>query len=216
MQTEPLKYNASTDTFEIGNQRLLRVTKILTEVLGDPYCGIPGETLDKASKRGTAVHQIVQYMNQGKIINWGSVDKEDRDILEPYAMAYQEFRRDYKNTVTGTEIRLHSPEWGFTGQIDIEAVNPKSELEIIDIKTLKTPDKRVIAQLGGYKHLWERNNRPRKVKRAFALYLWPHKSPGYKLVEVEDLAFAERWFLAMVTVAQGKRKVGMKLDLPVE
>ncbi len=208
--TPPLVYHADTDTFEVEGKRLLRVTNVLTEVLGSPYDTVNEGVLEKAKQRGTAVHLAIQHLNNGFDLDWAAVPQEDRDELEPYVLAYQQFRRDYKNKVTGTELRLHSPEWGFTGQIDIEALTPKDEVELIDIKTLKVPDPRVIAQLGAYKHLWQRNNRPKKVKRLFALYLWPHRTPSYKFFPVEDPEFAERWFLAMMTVAQGKRKVGMK------
>lgn len=205
----PLQYDVDTDTFRREGVPYKRVTNVLREALGDKYLFVDADELETAQQRGTAVHHCCEILNLGQALDWSAVDDDSRSEIEPYVAAYQQWRSDVSIEIVAAEQRLDSPEWQFTGQIDIVGMI-RGKRVIIDIKTLKVVDRRVALQLGGYKHLFERNHRPSKVQQLFALYLWPHKSPPYKMVGVENPMQAERDFLTLINCVRVKERYGLK------
>lgn len=170
------------------------MTEILKALgLCDDYAFVP----DHARDRGTALHQAIQWFEDGTL----DTNSLHPEIIQPFT-AYQRFVEDTGHMVESSEVELVHP-WGFCGHLDrVGLVN--GDRAICDWKSGTTVDlKGATLQLAGYGLLYAHQfqteypeTRLPDVKR-YVVNLRPDGT--YKLIDVTD-DHATQVFTAAVMV----------------
>lgn len=122
-----LTFDPVAQVYTYAGALVPRVTRVL-EPLND-WSKIPAEVLERARKRGIAVHLACQFDDEGRLR-----DESVSPVLRPYLEAWRAFRRDTGYSPLLTESRSYSVSHGFAGCID-SAGYFKKKLAIIDRKT---------------------------------------------------------------------------------
>jgi hypothetical protein len=102
------RYTLRPDMIELPS-----VTQVLKETRMVDYSMIPQDVLEAASKRGTAVHQALHYLDDGDL---------DDATLDPaihgYVMAYMAFKRDAGFEPMLVEWRSWNRAYRYAGTLD--------------------------------------------------------------------------------------------------
>lgn len=176
---------------------MLRVTEILTDVLGNKFDAVNPIVLDRASRFGQAVHKTLTLHDQD---NLGEYDA----ALEPYLSAWVDFRKMYNPEFSLIEERLTDSVLGFTGQPDRIAVM-QGKTWVIDLKTgQKSPEQAL--QTAAYAYLYEVNNKKLYSMRRMCVFL---NGKGFTVVEYSDPS-DRAIFLNMLSIAKWKRNHNLR------
>jgi hypothetical protein len=155
--TADLEFEASTHTYRVAGQVIPGVTTILKDAGLIDYSMIPQEVLLVASQRGTAVHQALQYLDDG------TLDESSVDLsIAGYIEAYKRFC-DESGFVPGhIEHRVFHPAYRYAGTLDRTGVFRGSSAPVLlDFKTgIVLPGHRL--QLAAYTHCMPA---PRRFRR---------------------------------------------------
>lgn len=106
--------------------------------------GIPSFVLDAALKRGSAVHQLVHYLNEDDL-DWSSVD----DAYRGYLDAWVAFRQQRELRVDLCEYRVASRTHRVSGTLDLLGLL-EGDGALIDYKTGDPDDVAADFQTAGY------------------------------------------------------------------
>lgn len=106
--------------------------------------GIPSFILEAALKRGTAVHELVHYLNENDL-DWASVD----DAYRPYLDAWVAFREQRELRIDLCEYRIASKKHRVAGTLDCLGCLD-GDGALIDYKTGNPEDVAADLQTAGY------------------------------------------------------------------
>jgi PD-(D/E)XK nuclease superfamily len=189
------EFDPESHIYRLNGVEIVSVTQALTEA------GLIDLTYYREwhSDRGRAVHAACHYDDEGDL---------DQDSVAPelrgYLRAYRRFKEESGFVPTVMERPLYCPTWRFGGTVDRLGHLPQYPHVLMDLKT-GVPIPSTDLQLAAYAWLV---SEPRKWRR-LSVYL--HRDGTYNTA-VPKAAFQEDWnaFLGALTVANWKRKVGMK------
>lgn len=175
--------------------RLVSVTQAIKEA------GLMGDTsfwTDEARNRGTAVHQMVEFFDQGDL------DEEGLDpALVPYLDAYKWFQHDHQPTWSHIEQRRCDVVLRYAGTVDrAGTLATTKHAVVVDVKS-GTPAPWHGVQLSAYRRLLAAELPPPIVIR-YALYL---SADGTYRLDALPLNDQQDWavFQAALVVATWKR-----------
>lgn len=168
-------FNEDLHTYTLNGTELSGVTALLHRTLfRDMYSGISKEVLDKAARRGTFVHKLVENFHT-EDVNFGDIELEE----------YINTAGDLADCWLASEY-LVSDRKRYASKIDLVYYQDKRFI-LADIKTVSKLDTSYIDycswQLSIYAYLFERQNPRRAVSRLCVI--WLPKSGKPKLVDVE-------------------------------
>src|SRR5256885_13258516 len=86
-----LLFDAEKHEYWLDGEQVPSVTQILRDQGLIDLSHIPSFILEAARRRGSAVHQLVHYLNENDL-DWGSVDPAYRGYLDAW-IAYREEKR---------------------------------------------------------------------------------------------------------------------------
>lgn len=166
-------------TYQIDGEEVPSVSEVTRFVSREVYGDISQYKLDNASERGTNVHKATELLDK-----YGTV--ECSDDITGYVKAYVKFRKDFgikNDNIVEIEKPYGDAELGYAGTLD-RIFLISDEYWLVDIKSSCAPQKKLWSiGLNGYKQLWEKKNKDKKISRMFDLHL---KADGtYKIVDVD-------------------------------
>ena len=123
------EFDAVSHTYRLDGEVVPGVTSVLKSVGIIDYSFIPQEILQRASKRGTAVHLALQYLDEG-CLDRTSVDVEHRGYIE----AYERFVTESGFEPAHIEHRVYHPVYRYAGTLDRTGLL-NGTLTILDFKT---------------------------------------------------------------------------------
>lgn len=158
--------------YELDGEPLPSVSELCRFISREIYGDVSQYNLDRAAKRGTAVHKATESLDK-----YGKIDVED-GIL-PYVQSYIKFRKEHVVDWQKIEFATHHPMDKYAGTMDRYGVID-GEMSILDIKTSYTIHVPLCsAQLNLYRRMMESNQF--QVEKLFILHL---KNDGqYRLKE---------------------------------
>ncbi len=174
-------FNAEQHTYWLGDKRLISVTRLLKKHgLSTNYSGVSAEILEKAAKKGTAVHgEIEEYIKHGAV------------GFTPEFMAYLDLVDELQFVPKESEIVLPSGDipdadidkYVIAGTADLIGTSICG-LTLVDIKTTQRVDVRSCAwQLSLYERL-----AGIKFDKMFIFHL---REEASKIIEIERIPDAE-------------------------
>ena len=182
--------------YRVGGSEFVSVTQAIRET------GLMGDTsfyTEQARDRGTAVHAMVEYYDQGDL---------DEATLDPalagYLDAYRRFLVDYEPAWQLIEAQRADTTLRYAGTVDRAGrLKGVKHPVVLDVKS-GSPEAWHAIQLSAYKHLEAAELGAALIAR-YALYLSPDGS--YRLVPL-PLADGPDWqmFCASLAIAQWKRR----------
>lgn len=171
---------------------MLRVTEIISDVLGNRFGAINPIVLDNACERGIAVHKTLTLYDKDDL-------GECHVTVEPYLDAWVEFKKMYKPEFLLIEQRLTDNVLRFTGQPDRIAVMQKKKW-VIDFKTgQKSPEQAL--QTAAYEYLYLSENPGSYGMRRMCVFL---NGKDFNVVEYSDPS-DKNIFLNMLSIAKWKK-----------
>lgn len=145
--------------------------EIYLAMVRDPTLGqkeamsAPYKKSDKAKKRGTDVHLIVENFKET-----GEKITGIPDDIKKYAEAFYSWIKDYKVTIVDTETTVTSKKYMYRGTADMRVkLNGDKGVMLIDVKTGKGIYDEVQLQLSAYKQAFEEEGQ--KIDRMGVLLL---------------------------------------------
>ena len=166
-----IEFDADTHTYKVDGKILPSVTTITGILSSIEYKEIDKEILERAAKRGSAVHKAIEDYTL-----WGDYDLDIE--YEPYMEQFKKALEKYQFKTQKTEFMLTNNE--ICGTLDNMSIL-NGDIIIIDYKTTATIHKKLLeAQFGGYKLLCDYNGI--KVDKWYGLFL---NKKGYKFIEIQ-------------------------------
>ena len=146
---EGFRYDDDTHTYYIGDRRISGITEALTSVgLRPSLDHIPEPVLSKASRRGTHIHTLTQFLDEGRL-------GEVHESYAPYLDAYHAFKEEYKFVPEIIEEKYCHPIYYFAGRPD-RGGYINGEKAVVEIKTIAGPlEDWIEFQLAGQQILFE-------------------------------------------------------------
>lgn len=192
--------------YVVGDRRLLSVTTIIANVLGDQYAGVNKFLLEKAAERGRRVHKAVHYLE-----TCGLRRSSLGDIDRPYVEAYDRFKEEMGWEVESAERTVFSLKQGYAGTLDqvgrmTRARNaPRGTL---DLKTTIVDSLFVGEQVAAYTMALREMTKDKDLDARWVLYLRPkNKTRPYKLKRLTN-PLDYNVFSAATVVANRLQEVG--------
>lgn len=139
-----LLFDAERHEYFLDGALMPSTTQILRDSGLIRLDSIPAFILEAARQRGSAVHQLVHYLNEDDL-DWTSVD----DKYRPYLDAWLRFREERKLAVLLCEHRLASRRHRVTGTLDL-LCEIDGDGWLIDYKTGDPEDVAADFQTGAY------------------------------------------------------------------
>jgi hypothetical protein len=127
-----LQFDAETHTYSVDGVILPSVTQVLEDVGIIDYRFLPDETRESALKRGSDVHTLTQFDDEGDLLE-ESVSAGLRGYLE----AWRKFRSEHPVGLLPLTLNEHRGyhDYGFAGTLD----RLFGGRYLVDIKTNQTP-----------------------------------------------------------------------------
>jgi hypothetical protein len=140
-------FDAETHTYTVDGVIIPGVTAIIGQALG-LYDGVPSEILERASKRGIAVHAITEAADRlgTEII---VTSNSDDPFVSGCIGGWYQFLEDHRPHCLVIEHRVYHPTYGYCGTIDRVAVIG-GEAGVLDIKTTSELHPETGVQLAAY------------------------------------------------------------------
>lgn len=174
------------------------VTQVLSKL--HDFSLVPKDVLAAACERGTAVHLLCQYHDEGDL------DQSSVGEYRGYLDAWIKFCADYAANWTGIEARGDSKRYGFAGTYDRRGMfGAIPGLWIVDLKTAKQAHPVWGMQLSAYRAMVAETDPNYALARRASVQL---KLDGtYKFIEWCD---PEDWtaFLSLIQISNWSAKHG--------
>ena len=168
--TRSIEFDPSAHVYTVDGERLPGVTQIMRPITDIAYGGVDQETMDRAAKRGTAVHNAIELYN-----HFGADDCPSE--YAGYMTAYKKWMQESGADVTASELRVCHGILRYCGTIDI-ICRIRGVSYLIDVKTTKElKDKLVNVQLEAYARALEIMGT--RVDRVAALHLKENGTYGF-------------------------------------
>lgn len=139
-----LLFDAGAHEYFLDGPRVPSNTQILRDSGLIQLDGVPSFVLEAALTRGSAVHQLVHYLNENDL-DWDSVDPAYR----PYLDAWQSFREQRDLRIDLCEYRVASRCHRVAGTLDCLGLL-EGDGAVIDYKTGNPEDVAADFQTAGY------------------------------------------------------------------
>lgn len=171
-----LLFDKTAHEYFLDGAQLPSVTQVLRDAGLVRLDGIPAFILEAARKRGSAVHQLVHYFNEGDL-DWSSV----ADAYRPYLDGWIRYVQEKRLKVVLCEYRVASPKYHVAGTFDVlgTIIDPKVGAEegvLIDVKTGDPEDVAADLQLAAYQALAnERAKTDERLRDALARFKRIHR-----------------------------------------
>ncbi len=195
---EELTFDEGKHIYRLNGIALPSVTTLMKPLSDTIYASIDKDVLDKAARKGTAVHSAIEtYSNFGIV----DIDMENK----PYFDGYKKFAEEHSVKAYGSEIRLYHKELLYAGTADMIA-DVDGQLTLIDFKTsYSVSDMLCGVQLEAYNRAFKSHSLDFEVKQKTIVHLKKDGSYEDHSFKVNDL---ECWkvFTALVTIGNYKKK----------
>jgi len=138
-----IDFDENNHIYRKSNIRLPSVTQLMKVLSDDLYDNIDPAVLEKAAKRGTAVHEACEMFDK---FNFVGIDENERE----YFNAYLNFKKEHKVKSIANEIKVFHKQLLYAGTIDVIA-EIDGKITLADIKTTAVLHSKLVAvQLGAY------------------------------------------------------------------
>lgn len=188
--------------YTLDGRPLVSVTQALKGAGVVDFSGIPAHTLERARRRGQAVHAACHYLDEGDIL-WDSV----KEHILPYVRAWEKAKADLGLEVIGehTEKPVFHPTLLYAGTPD-RVCRYKGRLGVWDIKTYEA-DEWTGLQTAGYAE-------PLRLKIGEPLDRWAIWLKPDETYRLRQFTETRDWpvFQACLTVASWKLLNGGKIS----
>lgn len=187
---DPIDHIYCVDGVQVPN-----VTSILEDVGITDFSHVPGDVLEHAQKRGTAVHHAAHLFDLGKL-NEDSLGEE----IRPYLEAWKKFKRETGVMLLECETLVYSEKYRFAGTLDRVAIL-YGAVGILDIKS--GDDSGAAIQTAGYEIAYNEGKKVKdKTKKRWTVRL--NRDGNYKVVTLTDMR-DKSVFLGALSVYNYKR-----------
>ena len=192
---EGLTFEESNHIYTLNGIVLPSVTTLMKPLSDTVYDSID---LDKAARKGTAVHSAIETYNKFGIID---IDTEKK----PYFDGYLKFTEEHSVKAYGSEVRLYHKELLYAGTADMFA-NVDGVLTLIDFKTSHSvSDMLCGVQLEAYGRAFKSHSLDFDIQQKAIVHLKKDGSYGLHIFKVND---TECWkvFTSLITIDSYKKK----------
>jgi hypothetical protein len=154
-----LTFNEDTHTYWWNGIRIPSVTEIMKVTgISKGFSGIDPYVLDRARRRGSAVHEITEILDRGLEPDMSMVDEDIYDDVCNMVDAWEKYKDERGIVITSIEKPVYYQDLTisdiplYAGTIDrtLEADSPFGIHSILDIKTSTTLSQEVSVQLALY------------------------------------------------------------------
>jgi len=128
---EGLKFDEETHTYTVGGEVLPSVTQILKAARLIDYSMIPQPILQAAARRGRAVHQVLELLDNDLLDPASEIDAE----IAGYVGAAIQFYRDTQFEPHLVEFRNYHRTYRYAGTLDRTGIMAGRQRTIVDFKT---------------------------------------------------------------------------------
>lgn len=157
-----LTFEEGKHEYRVNGKFIWSVSHYLKPISSQIYGDIDKSILDKAARRGTAIHFAIELFNAYRII-------EIDDIHMPWLEAYMRWFREYNPLFLHEEKRTYHPVYWYAGTCDLICVID-DETWLVDYKAVADLKKLLVApQLAAYAKAWE--SQGLKIDRVASLHL---------------------------------------------
>lgn len=195
---EDLTFDEGKHIYRLNGIVLPSVTTLMKPLSDTVYGSVDKDVLDRAARKGTAVHSAIEtYSNFGII----DIDIENK----PYFDGYLKFAEEHSVSAYGSEIRLYHKELMYAGTADMIA-DVDGLLTLIDFKTSYTvSDMLCGVQLEAYNRALKSHNLDFEIRQKVIVHLQKDGGYGLHIFKAND---SECWkvFTALITVDNYKKK----------
>ena len=192
-----LTFDEERHFYALDGKPLPSVSKIIRMAgLAPDLSKIPPDVLEKARRRGIAVHTICEQMDRGE-------DPLVHPDLEPYADAYALFLRESGYRSEDTEQMVYHPDLLYAGRLDARGWL-HDHRTIIDRKATAEIDHVATApQLGGYTGAYLAHTPEEHIETVYALHL--QRTGRY---ELHPYAYESAWsvFASALTIYRWQQR----------
>ena len=148
-----LEFDEEAHIYRLRGEEVPSVTQLLKLLPDNDYANIPEAVLYNAARRGTAVHEAIEYYTLYGI-------EEYSEECEPYMAAFKAFWEGFGGTVLGSEVRIYNDcdtdeerelyGTAYAGTLDLLAARD-DKIVLMDFKcTSKILKKKYALQLEAY------------------------------------------------------------------
>lgn len=170
------------------------VTQLLNKL--HDFGMVPRDVLDAACARGTFVHLLCQFHDEGDLDD-GSVGE-----YQGYLDAWKKFCADYKAEWEGIEVQGYSERFGFAGTMDRRGTL-NGIRHIVDIKTSAAPHRVWGMQTAAYRQISAEENPEWTLARRATVQL--RQDGTYKFLQWDDPQDGPA-FLSLLTLINWSNK----------
>lgn len=126
----------------------------------------------ESAESGTKVHKAIEYLLEGKQLNWFDIDGNIYYSEQEWKMilAFQEFWTKYTPKLIASELHIFSNINLYAGTIDL-IIEMNGRKWILDIKTSKSLHFTYDLQLASYCEAWNEHNPNDKIEHYGVLWL---------------------------------------------
>lgn len=191
-----LGFTEETHEYTLAGIKLPSVTQLLSPL--SPYSEVDADTLQRAAKRGTAVHQAIELYD-----NFGVDDCPAE--YEGYYTAYKKWLADSGAVPLGSEIKVYHRSLLYAGTLD-RLSDVKGKLRLTDFKTTSTAQPLLWAlQLEAYARAIQTFAPDKPIDERTIVLLKPNGE--YRELFIRPTAEHWRTFTALLTVYNYKQKI---------
>lgn len=189
-----LTFDEPTHTYRHAGRVVPSVTQVLEGL--HSFAMVPREALESAQERGTYVHLLCQYHDEGDL------DPASVGEFGGYLDAWIEFSAIYKAKWEGIEARGFSTRYGYAGTMDRRGYLGAVPY-IVDIKTSLSPHRVWGMQTAAYRQLSAEEDPKWLTARRATVQL--RNDGTFKFLPWDE---PEDWpaFLALITLTNWSRK----------
>ena len=177
-----LEYYDDSHTYIFNGCVLPSITQIMGVKFGNKYAGIDSEVLDKAAKKGSALHKSIQDYEELNL----------DDIANRELKNYKFLKKHYKWKVRRCEIPIVLFKNGIpiaAGRLDLD-VEIDNRFGILDIKRTSAFDKEYVAYQTNLYRIGYRQTYGEEVEFVGGIHLREEKRRYYELPINENMAWA--------------------------
>lgn len=188
-QFQELTFEENSHTYRLDGMAIPSVTTLMKPLSDDFYHTVDPEVLDKAAKRGTAVHNAIE-----NYITYGMEDIEPS--YEGYLEGFLAWWRRVKPKPLATECQVYHKILRYAGTSDL-LCEINGRLTLVDYKSSAQVNSKLCAvQLEGYDRAWESHG----VKIDDRLILHLQRNGQYQEVAFQRSAKCWSVLSALMTV----------------
>jgi hypothetical protein len=203
MEKDSFRFDATTHSYYLGNEKLAGVSSILRYAGFNDMSFVNAEVLQKAQGFGNAGHLMTAYYDK-RTLDEKALDEN----LVPYLSGYKKFLNDYEVNVLEIEMPVYSKKWKCAGMLDrIAELNWKGKrvLSLPDLKFTATMSSAIKVQTAGYRLMFQEMT-GKRIQQRLGVQILPDT---YKVFPYDDV-IDERTFLACLTIRAFKKLNNIK------